>query len=53
VSTQDEDKWGWNLVCGYHRVYTDEAQYLKECSVPNEELIDGLPNLNWTVACLI
>jgi len=50
---EGEDQWGWSLICGYHRVYNNEAEYLAECSIPSEELVDGFPNRSWTVACLL
>jgi starvation-inducible outer membrane lipoprotein len=50
---EDEDQWGWNITHGYHRVYNNEAEYLAECSIPSEELVDGFPNRSWTVACLL
>jgi len=57
VPDEDEDEFGWKLICGYHSVYRDENEYLEECSIPEEDLlVDGNDILvcpKWAVACLL
>lgn len=50
---EEENQNGWNLINGYHSVYRDEVQYLEDCAIPSEEIIDGLPCPSWAVACLL
>jgi len=53
VPDEEESQDGWSLINGYHKVYVDEAEYLENCAIPNEDIIDGVVCPEWAVACLL
>ena len=51
VPKEGENQDGWSLVNGYHKVYVDETEYLEHCTLPDEDIIDGVVCPSWAVAC--
>jgi len=51
--TEDEGPQGWSLINGYHKVYIDETEYLEHCTLPGEDIVDGVVCPSWAVACVL